>query len=112
PVAEQSGCLRPALLADARIRWYEGGVEGALGENGAEMVGKSQRHEEGVGNRTGAKHGGKHDVPHEAGETGEQREAANIEDTSNHRLCLIRKLLRVRPRLSTGAGDRGSSQRS
>ena len=39
----------PRLLADARIGRHEGGVERALGEDRAEMIGQPQRHEEGVG---------------------------------------------------------------
>ena len=41
----------PALLADAGIGRHEGGIEGALGENGAEMIGQPQRDEKGVGHR-------------------------------------------------------------
>ena len=54
--------IRPALLADARIGRDEGGVERALGEDRAEMVGQPQGDEKGVGDRPGAKHRRQHDV--------------------------------------------------
>ena len=61
-VGEQPGALRPALLANAGIGRHEGGIEGALGEDGAEMVGQPQRHEKGVGRGSGAEDRGQHDV--------------------------------------------------
>ena len=57
-----------ALLADARIGRHEGGVEGALGEDRAEMIGQPQRDEEGVGDRPGAEDRRQHDVARKAGE--------------------------------------------
>ena len=45
-------CRHLALLAvDMGIGRHEGGVEGALGEDRAEMVGQAERDEEGVGHR-------------------------------------------------------------
>ena len=54
-VGEQPGALRAALLADAGIGRHEGGVEGALGENRAEMIGQPQRDKKGVGHGAGAR---------------------------------------------------------
>ena len=84
-VGEQAGALGAALLADARIGRHEGGVERALGEDGAEMVGQPQRDEEGVGHRPGAEHRGQHDVADEAGDARQQRKAADRQDAIDHR---------------------------
>ena len=86
-VGEQLGRIGAALLADARIGRHEGGVERALGEDRAEMIGQPQRDEEGVGDRAGAEHRRQHDVAREAGEAREQREAADGEDASDHAAC-------------------------
>ena len=74
---------RPSL-ADARIGRHEGGVEGAFGEDRAEMIGQPQRDEEGIGDRPGAEHRRQHDVAHEAGDARQQRQAADGEDASEH----------------------------
>ena len=84
-VGEQCGALRPALLADAGIGRNERGIEGAFGENGAEMVGQPQRHKEGIRRRSRAEDGGEHDVAHKAGDAREQRQPADREDAINHR---------------------------
>ncbi len=84
-VGKQAGPLRTPLLAQARIGRHKGGVEGALGEDGAEMIGQPQRHEEGVGGRPGAQHRRQHDVAEKAGDPREQRVAADREDAFNHR---------------------------
>ena len=73
-----------ALLADAGIGRHERRVERAFGEDRAEMIGQPQRHEEGVGDRSGAEHGRQHDVARKAGDAREQREAADGEDASDH----------------------------
>ena len=65
--------LEPALRANARIGGDEGGIERALGENGAEMVGQAEGDEEGVGHRPGAQDRRQHDV---AGKAGNARDAA------------------------------------
>ncbi len=83
-VGEQRGALRAALLADAGIGRHEGGIEGALGEDGAEMVGQPQRHEKGVGHRAGAQHRRQNDVADEAGDAREQRKSADREDAFDH----------------------------
>src|SRR5262249_51980635 len=75
-----------ALLADARIGRHERGIEGALPEDRAEMVGQPQRDKECVGNRAGTEHGSQRDVADEAGQAREQRESADREDASDHRL--------------------------
>ena len=64
-VGEQLGRVRPVLGADARIGRHEGGVEGALGKDRAEMIGQPQRDEEGVGDRACAQDRGQHDVARE-----------------------------------------------
>ena len=84
-----------ALLADARIGRHEGGVERALGEDRAEMIGQPQRHEEGVGDRAGAEDRRQHDVARKAGDARQQREAADREDASDHG-----PLVPLAPRLS------------
>ena len=83
-IGEQLGGIGAALLADARIGRHEGGVEGALGEDRAEMIRQPQRDEERIRDRSGAEHGGQHDVARKAGEPREQRQAADGEDASNH----------------------------
>jgi hypothetical protein len=77
---------RPGALgrADARIGRHEGRVERALGENGAEMIGQAERHEERIRHRAGAQDGRQHDVAREAGETRHQRQAADREDAFDH----------------------------
>ena len=84
-VGEQSSGIGTALLAGVRISRHERGVEGALGEDRAKVVGNPQRDEEGVGDRPGAEHPRQHDVARKAGKAREQREAADGEDASNHR---------------------------
>ena len=73
-----------ALAADVRIGRHEGGVEGALGEDRAEMIGQPKRDEERVRDRPGAQDRRQHDVARKAGEAREQREAADGEDASEH----------------------------
>ena len=71
-----------------RIGRHEGGVEGALGEDRAEMVGQPQRDEERIRQRTGAEDRRQHDVAREPGEPREQRKAADGEDSPEHQPLL------------------------
>ena len=90
-VAEQA-CRRGAALgAHPRIGRNEGGVERALGEDGAEMVRQPKRDKEGVGDRPGADNGRQHDVAQEAGQAREQRVAADGEDLADHEVLVITK---------------------
>src|SRR5262249_26754369 len=73
-----------ALGADAGIGRNEGGVERALGENGAEVIGQPERHEESVGDRPSAENRRQHDVAQKAGQAREQRGAADSEKATDH----------------------------
>ena len=75
---------RTALLADARIGRHEGGVERALGEDRAEMIGQAQRDEKRVGHRAGAEDRRQHHVTEKAGDAREQRKPADGENASDH----------------------------
>ena len=92
PVGEQPGARWPALLADARIGRHEGGVEGALGENGAEMVGQPEGDKKGVGHRTGAEDRRQHDIADKAGDPRQQRQTADREHAINHRWTSLRQM--------------------
>ena len=83
--ANSRGARGAALLADAGIGRHEGGVEGALGEDGAEMVGQPQRDEKRVGHRPGAQHRRQDDVADEAGHARKQRKAADRQNAFDHR---------------------------
>ncbi len=83
--ANSASALGSALLADAGIGRNEGGVEGAFGENGAEMVRQPQRDKEGVGRRPGAEDSGEHDVAHKSGDPRQQRQPADRENAIYHR---------------------------
>ena len=67
-IGEQLGGGKPGLLQGARIGGDEGRGKRAFGEDGAEMVGKPEGDEEGVGQRPGAQHRGHDHVADEAGE--------------------------------------------
>src|SRR3954469_15661113 len=67
---------------------HEGGVEGALGEDRAKMIGQPERDKECVRDRTGAKNRGEHDVARESGQSRKQRITANSEDASEHAMLL------------------------
>ena len=86
-VGEQARRIRPALGADARIGRHEGGAERALGEDGAEVIGQAERHQEGIGHRPGAEHRGHHHVAQEPGEPRHQGVAADGEDAIDHAGC-------------------------
>jgi hypothetical protein len=70
---------------------HEGGSEGALGEDGAEMVGKPESDEEGVGDRPGAQDRGHDHVADEAREARDERKPANGGDTSDHLVLEARR---------------------
>ncbi len=89
-VGEQPCPRRTALLADAGIGRHVSGVEGALGEDGAEMVGQAQSDEKGVGHRPGAQDRRQDDVADKAGDSRQQGEAADREDALNHQSILPR----------------------
>jgi hypothetical protein len=73
---------------DMRIGRHEGGVECPFREDRPEMVGKPQRHEEGVGQRTGAQDRREHDVAREAGDPREKSIAADGENAPEHWIVL------------------------
>ena len=83
------------LLERAGIGRHEGGVEGAFGENGAEMVGQAEGDEEGVGDGAGAENGGHDHVADEAREARDERQPADGGDAPNHALS---RALMVPPR--------------
>ena len=53
-IGEQSRRSFAALAVNMRVGRNEGGIEGALGEDGAKAVGQAQRHEERISDRAGA----------------------------------------------------------
>ena len=73
-----------ALAVKMRVGRHERGVEGALGENRAKMIGQPQRHEKRVRHRPRAENGGEHDVARESGQPRKQRITADGEDASEH----------------------------
>ena len=83
-VAEAAGRFRAALGANARIGRNEGGIECALGENGAEMIRQPESDEESIGDRPGADDGRKHDVTQKACQPRQKRVAANGENLPDH----------------------------
>ena len=90
--ANSRAASAPPCCADARIGRHEGGVERALGEDRAEMVGQPERHEERVGDRPGAEHRRQHDVAQKAGDAREQRKPPTV----RMRLIMTLEALRVR----------------
>ena len=83
-IREQARRRLAALAMDMRIGRHEGGVERALGEDGAKMIGQAQRHEKRVRHRAGAENGGEHDIARKAGQPRKERIAADREDASEH----------------------------
>ena len=83
-VAEQRGRLRAALGAYACVSRNEGCIESAFSEDRAEVVRQTEGDKEGVGDRSGAKDRGQHDVAEEAGQAREQRKAADGENPLDH----------------------------
>ena len=67
-----------------RIGRNERGVEGALGENRAKMIGQAQRHEKCVRHRPRAENRGEHDIARESGQPRKKRITADGEDASKH----------------------------
>ena len=84
------------LGADPRIGRNKSGIERALGEDGTEMIRQPEGDEKRVGRRPGAKDGGEHDVAHEAGQTRQQRVAADGENLLEH--CRLGTTIRSSPR--------------
>ncbi len=62
-------CRGFALAVQMRIGRHEGGIEGALGEDRAKMIGQPQRHEKRVRDGAGAENRGEHDVARESGQS-------------------------------------------
>ena len=83
-VGKQPCRLLPFLPMDMRIGRHEGGVECALGENGAEMVGKAEGDEEGVCDGTGAQDRREHDIACETGQPRKQGIAADSKNAPKH----------------------------
>jgi hypothetical protein len=77
-----------ALPVEMRVGRHERRVEGAFGENRAEMIGQPQRHEERIRHRPGAEDRREHDVAREAGQPRKQRIAADGENTTEHQPLL------------------------
>ena len=83
-VGEEFGRVDASLLEDARIGRHEGGGEGALGEDGAEMVGQAEGDEEGVGHGACAEHRGHDHVADEARDAGDERLPTDGGDALDH----------------------------
>ena len=83
-VGEELGRVDASLLEDTRIGRHEGGGEGALGEDGAEMVGQAEGDEEGVGHGACAQHRGHDHVADEARDAGDERPPADGGDALDH----------------------------
>ncbi len=84
PIGEKAGALGAPLLADARIGRDEGGVEGAFGENGAEVIGQAKRYEKCVGHRPGAEHRSENNVAGKPGDPRQQRQPTDRKNAFNH----------------------------
>ena len=67
---------------------HEGGVEGALGKDRAEMIGQAERHEESVGDRPRAEDRRQHDIAGKTRQAREKRIAADGEDAPEHAAVL------------------------
>ncbi len=78
------GRLASLLLQRLSVTGNEGGVEGALAEDGAETVRQALGDEKGVRNETRAHHGRLHGERKEAGDAREKREAADRKEIANH----------------------------
>ncbi|MFK4406846.1 hypothetical protein ABH991_003880 [Bradyrhizobium ottawaense] len=86
-VGEQLCRPLPLLAMDMRIGRHPGGVEGALGEDRAEMIGQPQRHEKGIGHGAGTEDRREHDVAGKPRQPREQRVTTDREDASEHVDC-------------------------
>src|SRR5262249_1478571 len=91
----------------AEVGGKEGRREGALGEDSAEVVGKPERDEEGVGQRPCAEHRRHHDVAQEAGEARDEREPADRGNASDH--AVLRAVISLFPVPSCGRSGKGIS---
>ena len=67
-----------------RIGRHERRIEGAFGEDRAEVIGQPQRHEKRVRHRPGPEYRRQHDVARKAGQPRKERIAADGEDTTEH----------------------------
>lgn len=83
-IGEQPRGVDAVLLADAGVSRHEGGIERALGKNGAEMIRQPERDKERIGDRAGAENGRQHDIAHKAGNARQKCEAADREKASEH----------------------------
>ena len=83
-VGEQLRRRLAALAMDMGIGRHEGGVEGAFGEDRAEMIGQPQRDEKRVGHGPRAEDRREHDVARKTGQPRKQRIAADGEDAPEH----------------------------
>ena len=85
-IGEELGGAEPRLLEGTGIGRHEGRGERALGENGAEVVGKAEGDEKGVGDRA-CPEDRRHDhVTDKAGKARDQRQTADGGDAPNHAL--------------------------
>ena len=83
-IGEQLSGGKPSLLQGARISGDESRGKRAFGEDGAEMVGKPEGDEEGVGQRPGAQHRSHDHIADEAGEARDEGEPADRGDAPDH----------------------------
>ena len=83
-VGEQLRRSFALLTMDMRVSRHERGIERALGENRAEVIGQAEGDEERVRHGACAEDRRQHDVARETGEPRKQRIAANGEDASEH----------------------------
>ena len=83
-IGEQSGRRLAAFTTDMRVGRHERRIECAFRENRPKMIRQAQRHEERIGKRPGAEDRRKHDVAREPSQPGEERVAADGEDTTEH----------------------------
>ena len=73
-----------AFAANARIGRNEGGIEGALGEDGAKMIGQAQGDKERIRYRSGTEDRRQHDVAQKSGDARDERQAADGHDAFEH----------------------------
>jgi len=101
-LGEHERARAPALDGQAREHRHEGGVERALGQQGAEMVGQPEGDEEGVRDRPGAQQRGGDDVADEAEHAADQRQAADRQDVAQHGADLVASPRAVQARSAVG----------
>ena len=106
PVGEDQRGVLPALGRDLGEARHEGGGEGALGEDGAELVGNAEGDEEGIRQRPGAEDRGEHQVAHEAEQAADEGDRRDREDVPDHGRKVPRAILgRSEPRRGPSAGE-------